>query len=70
MKCPANPETVFLAVTGTFILSGLGCAIVGSVIDDQRIITVGRWTLVCGFILAFLPLTLLLVFLVIEKLRR
>jgi hypothetical protein len=70
MKYPGSPERIFLAVTGMFILCGLGCMIVGLVLKDQRVVTVGWWVVVCGIILAFLPLMLLLVVLAIEKLRR
>jgi hypothetical protein len=70
MKYPGSPERIFLAVIGIIILSGLGCMIVGLVIEDQRVVTVGGWAGLCGIILAFLPLMLLLVVLAIEKLRR
>ena len=70
MKYPGSPERIFLAVTGAVVLSGLGCTIVGFAIEDQRVVTIGWWVAVCGISLAFLPLTLLLIVIAIEKLRR
>ena len=70
MKHPGSPEKIFLVVTGTFILSGLGCMIVGLATDHPGVRRVGWWIAVCGILLAFLPLVVLLVVLAIEKLRR
>ena len=70
MKCPGRPERLFQAVTGTLVLSGLGCMVVGYVIDHPLVVTVGWWLGVLGVVFASLPLVLFLVVLVIEKLRR
>jgi hypothetical protein len=70
MKNPGSPEKIFIALTLTLLLSGLGCMIVGLVIDHQQVVLFGRWVAILGFIFAFLPLVLFLVVLAIEKLHR
>jgi hypothetical protein len=70
MKNPGSPEKIFIVLTLTLLLSGLGFMIVGLVIDHQQVVLVGRWVAILGFIFAFLPLVLFLVVLAIEKLHR
>lgn len=70
MNYLGRPERLFLILTGTLVLSGLGCMIVGNVIDHPLVVRVGWWLGVLGIVFASLPLVLFLVVLVVEKLRR
>ena len=54
LKEPGNPEKVFLVLAGTLILSGLGCMIVGLVIDQHYAARVGFLVNGLGVILMFL----------------
>jgi hypothetical protein len=53
-KEPGSADKVFLAVAGALILSGLGCLLVGLVMEQERVAGTGCWVEALGVSLMFL----------------
>ena len=70
MQYPGRPERFYQALTGTLVLTGLGCMFLGDVINHHLVARVGWWLSVTGIFFAFVPLVLFLIVLVVEQLRR
>jgi hypothetical protein len=69
MKYPGRPERVWLAVVSLLAVSGLACLAIGIYFGQETVLSVGWWLGVCAIGLASIPLCLLVVMLVVEKLR-
>jgi hypothetical protein len=70
MNFPGRPERFFIFLIGILALFALGCVIVGRGIENQLVLRIGWWlgVLVIGF--ASLPLLVVVILSVVEKLRK
>ena len=69
MKYPGRPERIWFALTGILCLFALGCMAVGFFFNFEQILGVGLWLAAGGVCSASLPLALLFIVMIAEKLR-
>ena len=68
-KYPGRPERVFIALVGILALAGFGCMAVGYFVDQNMLLKIGRWLGLVAIVLAYVPLILSLVLLLVKNLR-
>jgi hypothetical protein len=66
---PGTPERIFFASAGLLVLGGLGCIGTGAISGRDKLLIIGFWIDAAGIALAFLPMSLFIFGLIVEKYR-